>query len=402
MSLPAQHFYIDLRIKDKSGVNTSVTELQLTNSNLGYITITEDILSLLPKLEMVINDVGGLIESFPLLDNDVMSIVISQYEDGEPSIEMDFIISDYEFDSDNGANHFNKIKIVGYAYSEDLFVPYRNRSFNGNSVDVLKKIAKETKIEFDNPHNISPNDKMIWYQNNNNYNFIRNVLRRSYISNDGVFFYSNTKNKFVYTSFNSEIEKEENFKTEFDEERVDNFLLMENEKNIMFFNAYDVVNLTGLFNKISNYAATFGFYDLKGKYKGEVVDNIKKLTQLYNKNKRYDGQPSIFNNVGMFGNGNVFKEYPRAIVQNLYFRYNLFSTSLVLNINSMTDVKLFDKVKVGLPSPLNDDFNEVYSGYYVVGSITHNITSDGVYQKKVLLCRNGINKSDELKNYEIN
>lgn len=402
MSLPAQHFYIDLKIKNKSGVNTSIVDLQLSKENLEYLIIKEDILTILPRIEMVLTDVGGLVDAFPLLDNDVMTISISPDENIDPIIDMEFIISDFSFDSDNGANHFNKMKLVGYVYSEDLFVPYRNRSFKDNSVDILKKIAKETGINFENPHNITPSDNMIWYQNQNNFNFIKHILKRAYIADDAVFFYGNTKNKFVYTSLNSEMEKEINFNAKFDENRVDNFILMENEKDVMFYNAYDVLNLNGMFNKMSNYAATFGYYNLKGEYIGGTVDKIIKFTDLYNKNKKYDGRPSIFCNAGLFGNNKVFEEYPRGIVQNKYLRYNLFATTLLLNINSMTDVKLFDKVNVSIPAILNGEINEVYSGNYLVGGITHNVTSDGVYQKKTLLCRNGINKSEELKDYEVN
>jgi len=402
MSLPAQHFYLELKIKNKSNVNSNVEDIVITKNNIEELTIREDVLSILPRIEIVINDVGGLVDSFPILDEDVMSVVVSQFEDDVPVIDMEFIISDLSFDGDSGSNHFNKVKLVGYANSLDLFVPYKNRSFNGTGADVLKKIAKETGIKFTNPHNVASSDKMIWYQNSNNYNFIKHILKRSYISNDGVFFYSNTKDNFVYTSFNSEFDKEENFYTEFDKTRVDNFILAEDEKGVMFFDAYDVVNLNGLFNKMSNYAATFGFYDLKGKYQGGIVDKIKNIADLHNKKKRYDGQPSIFCNVGMFGNKNVFEEFPRGIVQNLFYKYNLFSNSVILNINSMTDVKLFDKVNLAIPAILNGDFNEVYSGYYLVTAITHNITSDGIYQKKVLVCRNGINESEELKEYDVN
>jgi len=401
MSMPAQHYYVDLKIKNKSGVDSS-EDLVLSRSNLEYLIISENILSTLPKFEMVINDVGGLVETFPLLDNDVLSVVISPFEDSDPAIEMDFILSDHSFDSDPVDNSFSKIKIVGYMYCEDLFIPYRNRSFKGNSVDVLKKIAKETGIKFDNPNNVKSSDKMIWYQDDTNYNFVKHILKRSFVVDDAVFFYANTKNKFVYTSLNTEMEKEETLEATYNPDRVDNFLLTDKEKDKMFFNAYDVVNLNGLFNKMSNYAATFGFYDLKGEYKGGVVDRIKKFTDLYNKNKRYDGEVSISVNMGMFGNGNVYDEFPRGIVQNLYLKYNLFTTTIMLNVNSMTDVKLFDKVNLGIPAVLEGDINEVYSGYYVVGGITHSIASNGVYQKKILLCRNGINKSDELKEYDVN
>jgi len=404
MSLPAQHFYLNLRVKNKSGVNTSITDITIPRENIQYLTIREDILSILPRIEFVISDVASFVDRFVILDDDVISVIISQNEEIEPAIDMEFIISDYSFESDDSANHYNVVKFVGYAFSKNLFVPYRNRSFNDNSEGILSRIAKETGIKFDNPQRVNSSDKMIWYQDSNNFNFIKHILKRAYIPNDSIFFYSNTKNKFVYTSLRAEMKKEVNFNATFDEERVYNYLLMSDENDRMFFNSYNVVNLTGLFNKISNYAATFGFYNLRGEYIGGTVDRVDKMTDLYNKSKEYDGEPSIFCNVGLFGNNEVFEEFPRGIVQNMFLKYNLFSTTLLLNINSMTDVKLFDRVNVGIPEILDDkkSFNEPYSGNYLVGSITHNITYDGVYQKKVMLCRNGINKSDVLNDYNVN
>lgn len=404
MSLPAQHFYLSLRVKNKSSVNTSVTDINIPRENLESLTIREDILSVLPKIEIVISDVASFVDRYVILDDDIFSVVISQDEEIEPLVDMEFIISDYSFESDDAGNHYNKVKFIGYAQSKSLFVPYRNRSFNKNSSEILQDVAKETGIKFENPHSVTPNDKMIWYQNQNNFNFIKHILKRAYIPDDVVFFYGNTKNKFIYTSLKSEMNKEVDFNAKFNEERVYNYLLLSDETDIMFFNSYDVMNMTGIFNKMSNYSATFGFYNLKGEYVGGTVDRVDKMTDLYNKSKDYDGTPSIFCNTGLFGNNNVFEEFPRGIVQNMFLKYNLFTTTLLLNINSMTDVKLFDKVNVGIPEILDDKdtFNEPYSGNYLVGAITHNITYDGVYQKKVMLCRNGINKSDELKDYNVN
>ena len=401
MSLPAQHFYISLRIRNKADTNVGVDDIAIPRDNIKQLTITENVLSILPKIECVMSDVGTFVDKFTLLDDDIVSVVISQAEELDPMVEMEFNISDYEFESDNVTRQFDTVKFVGYASSKQLFVPYRNRSFNDNSSDILQKIAKETGIKFDNPHDVTPSDKMIWYQNQNNYNFIKHILTRAFISDDAVFFYGSTKNNFVYTSLNSEMEKEVDFTAKYNTDRVDNFILTVDEKDIMFFNTYDVLNVTGLFNKMSNYAATFGYYDLKGEYIGGTVDKVKKFTDLYNKSKDYDGTTSIFKNIGMFGNTNVFDEFPMGIVQNMFMKYNLFSNSVVININSMTDVKLFDKVNLGMPSPI-DEFNDAFSGLYLVGSIIHNVTFDGVYEKKVLLCRNGINQSDDLKDINVN
>jgi hypothetical protein len=177
MSFDVQNFYIDLRIKNKSNSLNSSEDLKLTKENIEYITISENVLSIVPRIEMVVNDVGGLIETFPLLDDDIMAIVISQYDSSDPMVEAEFIISDISVDSDRSSeNKYTKLKLAGYISCEKMFMPYQNRSFKGNSSSVLGKISQEVKLKFNNKLDTQSNDNMIWYQDSDNFNFINQMM----------------------------------------------------------------------------------------------------------------------------------------------------------------------------------------------------------------------------------
>ena len=142
---------------------------------------------------------------------------------------------------------------------------------------------------------------------------------------------------------------------------------------------------------------------MKGSEKNSIISESKNFTDLFNKYKMYDGLASSVINFGFMSNPNVFKDYYKALAQNQFYRYNLFSNTISMNINSSTDVKLFDRVNLGIPSTIfkGSGLNDVYSGDYLVTAITHYIGNGIEYQKQVMLSRNGINKAEGIKEYSV-
>lgn len=403
MSTTSNYYYIDVKLKNKKVSNTTDVGVGIAVDNILYMTIKENILSTLPRLEMVINDVGSLIENNALYDKDILSIVLGTSQENDAIINLDFNVSVFASETDSEDNTSNTIKLVGYLAVDNMFVPYKNRSFEKSSIDILSEVAKECGLNFKNPQSVKSNDKMFWYQDDNNFTFIKHVLKRSYVDNDAVFFYTNAQGDTIYTSLNKEMDKEEDFIARYDRNRVDNVFLDDDETNVMYYNASDILNLTEMYNNMGNYGASFGLYNLKGETENGIITDVKKFTDLKNRLKEYDGEPTTFNNIGLISNPNVFDQFPKAIIQNFYFKYNLFSVSISLTINASTDVKLFDKVNLAFNSTLDrDTINDVYSGHYLVTGITHNVTNSNKYEKQVILSRCGMNKTDNIREYEVN
>ena len=73
-----------------------------------------------------------------------------------------------------------------------------------------------------------------------------------------------------------------------------------------------------------------------------------------------------------------------------------------LYVNPTDRVKLMDIIKITIPSVIsNDDINEVHSGKWLVGGITHALSIGGAYKRVLVLFRNGFNSSTELKSSEM-
>jgi hypothetical protein len=393
--LPGVQFYLRLTIK---GTDYNPT-------NIYNIVIKEWIFNILPTIEIQLLDDGYLTEIFPLEDNEDIDIVLAKNEDDENPIELTFVLNDYEVGI-QGDNRKSIVSLTGYLKVDDMFVS-KSRSFSTqNSSSVLQQISNEIGLTFVNSQNIVPSDNMTWHQaSQNNLEFIRHVLDRVYIPNDVAFFYGNTSKELVFTSLVSEINKENIKRAKFSIEGFQLDIKDENDINdTIWYSSYSIVNCSGYFNKINGYGFGYGYYDLNGNIVYNEYSNITKLTDLSFRNKNYVGKIVKYNNCNKdYIAGNLYGvEYFESMLRNRFLKDNFFANSLVLNVNALSQVKLMDTIDIDIPSLFNEgESNEVMSGFYLVAGVQHQISNGGIYNKKVALGRNGMNKSPDLKSYEV-
>lgn len=362
----------------------------IANNNIDSLTIREWTLGFLPKLELTIYDAGALLESVNLRENDEIDVTLAKHFEVENQLNMVFLLNDYSV-SVIGDNRMFQINISGFLKVEDMFIE-KTRSFNSStSVDILRRIASESELGFRNPRNIISADKMNWIQSSkSNYEFIKHVLKRSNVYNDVLFFYADHKNEFVVTSLNKEIDKKE--------ERIAKFNVSETETktdprdNTVYYNAYDILNKNGYVNKTIGYGSSVDYYNTK-ENKCIKYDRFKKMGEMsfvddkYKGNTVYGVQGGIYNNLNLYG-----EKYYESFIRNSFLIKNFFAFSVVIQINSEENINLFDKINLVMPSNITEEFNEIYSGSYLVGGIIHNIQSGGIYKKMLSLHKNGMNR----------
>lgn len=375
------------------------------------LVIREWVVDHLPRLELILVDDGTLSEVFPLEDNDQIDITIATNEDNsdDSHVQMSFTMLDYKINPYRESAQF--VKISGFMKTNDIFSS-RNRSFsNVNSSTVLADIADEEGVMFVNPWNVTPSDNMTWYQYNlNNYDFIRHVLRRSHITDDAAFFYGNSNGSFIFTSLRSETDKSDVTFARRNIDKATKFALAEEDVDTIWFDNYDIVNFNGYNNKICGYGATYTYFDL-----ADIVTNTLFYRNLYGELSFRDRTKVTTNGANpscspVYGHmNNVYDEYFESLVRNPMLIKQFFSFSLVINANGLSKVNLFDKINLIMPAYFggrgktdnDNDVNEVMSGEYLVGGITHKISSGGVYNKMISLHRDGMNKSPYLTNYTV-
>lgn len=391
--ITGQNFYCKLLIKD----------LEYNPSNLNYLIIREWVFSVLPTVEIQFVDEGYLSETSPLEDGEDIQILIAKDEDSEEIIEMTFTLMDYDFGI-IADNRRSIVTLTGHLKVSDFFLN-RNRSFSQQaSTNVLEQIATESGLTFSNPLSIVSDDTMTWFQaNQSNFQFIQHVLKHSYLADDVIFFYGNTQNEFVVTALKPEIDKSVNYKVKYSVEKTENNYEDENEPDTIWYAGYDIVNRLGYYNRKLGYGFKYEYYNLTDKI-DETYNTVSKMTELIYRNQDYITSPTTpmkYRYGGDFIENNVYDEkFFESKLRNKFLRENFFGMSLVLNVNAISTVKLFDKIDLVMPSLfIETESNEVYSGEYLVGGIQHELTKNGAYKKKISVHRNGINKAETLDTY---
>lgn len=392
--LPGQQFYLELSIKGE----------RYNPNNIQYFVIREWIFNILPTIELMLADEGYLTEADPLEDGSEIEVLLAKSEDDPNPLEMTFLVDDYTVEI-MGDNRKSLVSITGHLKVDKMF-EIQSRSFSKrNSAEVLQQIASECGLKFSNPRNITPTDNMVWLQASvSNQDFIGQVLKRSYIPNDCTFFYGNHNNEFVYTSLLTEMEKQEIKKTKFNIENFERFSKDDQDKdNTIWFGSYSIVNYSGYFNKKLCYGFEYDYYDLDGNNVFQEYSDIKKLTELSFRNKKNINGVFLADNVKDYIASNVYGEkYFESFSRNDFLKDNFFSNSVVLSVNSLSQVNLMDILDVDIPSLIEaEQSNEVMSGFYLVCGIQHEVTNGSIYRKKVAIGRNGMNKSANVKDYEV-
>jgi len=382
--LPAQQFFCTLNFKGQ----------QIDASNIISLTIREHVLDILPRIDLTIADLGHMIETLTIEDDDILTVSIAKDSESKAFLTCDFAMGDYEVQV-QGSNQMLHINMPGNLMDTDMF-KIKTRAFkNKSSQDMLKVIAQETGLPFTNPLKVIPSDQMTWYQcTQNNYGFIKHILKRAYVFNDVVLFYATTQNKFVYTSLNKEITKL-NYKNAVYNVEQTEIKTDDNDQNI-YYNSFDIVNLSALFNNVSSIGLQASYFDAKlGSQKAMVNFPFKLLTNSSFINKDNFGDIVYDHYYGTYNNLNLYSEkYFESEIRNKYLINNFFANSVAIQINADNQVQLFDKINVAIPSIVSsNNQNNVMSGMYLVGGIVHHVSLNGIYKKTLLLNRNGNNAS---------
>lgn len=381
-----QKFYARVKIND----------IEIQAQNIISLTIREWVFDVLPRIEIKMVNAGYILETMQIEDGDVIDVIIAKHDEDPNPLEMKFLLCDH-YTVPEGDNRKLIVSVSGILKVSDMFFPIKTRSFSkSSSVDIFQTIANEANITFTNPDNVTANDIMNWYQiNSSNFTFIKHVLKRANVTNDAVFFYTNSKNNFVYTTLKTNMRKKEVGIARYDVEKFGATILDDQDTNkTMWFNGYDIANSSSYYNKKIGYGTNYTYIGTDGTINKADYSDKSKMTNMLFRNKDAEGQAVLNRTYGMNNDLNLYDtSYFEALIRNKYLRDTFFSCSVVININALCQVNLFDKVNLVLPSILDNKMSDPYSGLYLVCGITHSIVKNGIYQKMLSLHRNGMNNS---------
>lgn len=408
----------------------SIKKVEVPASSIINVVIKEWITDVLPRIEIDLSDNGRFIDQFPFEDNDVIRIELNHFIFDDPPIKMDFILQDYVIkNSAPGKSQQALITLSGLLKTNEFTFSIKNRSFsNMNSMEVFKAIFNESKItksdenglkKFDN--RVTPSDNMNWLQiNQNNMEFTKHVLTRSFVDQeDTPFLYTTRNGLMVHTSLNTELNKKQQDiiqmsydirsatlnSMNFSEDELEDLLEDEKENegnNSMFFYNWYYKNCSGYSNKSNSYGRRLSYYDLTNDVLKEIKTDIHKLSTHSLKELDKIGIMTKQDDYGILDTSNVHSDYMLAKTQNKYLKEDFFSSYLVVYTRPSNNLNLFDRVNIRIESllPIESVSDEVHSGQYIVGGIIHQASKNSLYNTIVVLFRNGLNVKGLLKDFE--
>jgi len=381
---------IDMSFRQNWYCKISIDDNELIPKNIVSCSIREWVFDFLPRIELQIQDDGALTEAFPIKDDSVLSIVLGVDPDDENMIEADFDIVDKTIDVIAG-NKQTLISLSGLLKTNNFFWPIKSRSFsNKTSVDVVQTIANEIGLKFVKGDNLNTSDLMSWLQLNiNDYDFLRHILQRLYVPNSTGFIYGTVQNELIMTSLKNEIEKGQSIQAKYSVKNFTNYKIIdEQDKNTIWYKDYNFVNYTNQMNRLAAYGLQGNYYNFVGNQTVNISDNSTTLSE--SSYKAHSGE-NVRND--MFGIlNNVYDEYFQARLQNEFWKKSFFGISVLVGINPVYPVRLFDKIEFNVESLTSEERNEVQSGEYLVAGITHNVAKKSNYRKIISLHRNGDNE----------
>jgi len=364
-----------------------INGVQLIPSNILSLTIREWIFNTLPRIELIIMDDGVLTEGYSVIEGSLIDVSIGNDENDENILSMQFEAQDVAVDV-LGDNKMTNIVITGLMKTNNIFKVKNRVIQNRSSIEALTFLANEVGLSIDNLDNISTLDRMSWLQINiDNFKMFKHILARANKPEDVIFCFGNSQSKLNITSLKTIIEKPEIIRCRYNLEKFSQTSFDQNEKEIVWFNSYDVVNINGTFHKMGGTGFAFDYYD-------------KQVNRKKNSNKNYliaDIEDTSTSNMNtehqIFGmqSENVYEEYFESIVRNKQLLYSFFGQSMVLAVNPVSIIKLAEKLDVLIPSMVNNEINDVLSGQYIVGGITHNVSKGAFYRKRISIHRSGLN-----------
>jgi hypothetical protein len=381
-------------ISDYSGLanyflKLKIGDLEVPTDSVSSIVIRENIFDQIPRLELMIQDNGSLNEIFPLKDNTIISVEIGKNKDSNHMVA-DFIVDNFSCDILMGQSS-NVFTITAFLNNKNLFFPVKTRAFNNNSLEILKKLASEIGWSAVSKIN-SSNDKMKFLQiNQNNLDFIKHVLERSYIPNDLMFAYAETSNKFTITSLKTAI-KSEKFKIcryDLKNAAADSFESKADEQTL-WSNGFKHESLMGWLLKTSGYGLAASYYNLKKSVSISSKIDSHDLTEISSQN--FNGNMTDSVNFGTLTE-NMHKNYYLAKIQNRQLLGSQFTNLLTTKINPLGEVSLMDLVNFTMNSINVTQINRIFSGEYLITGICSYASKGAPLQKELLLMRTGTNKS---------
>lgn len=368
---------------------------QIRESNISYLKLYHD--GILPKVNIIFTDEYGIIEDTGFPENDSsFEIFLNSGSDSIKSIHIKFKIEDFK----NMTKTSGKKKYImcGTFDLTDLYINKYKAFRDKTSFSAIRDICKEMGLGFNS--NISDTkDSMTWLQRGDNIDFIRSIIKRSYISDESYLIgYIDYYYCFNYLDIEKELNRDISNDVNVDSSGVNSIdsndvkektkLNLTNNKGVsnsnLFIESYKILN-----NSMSS-AINNGFF-IKTRYydslnKTHLLFNIDSITDkddgkiIVLKGKQNDKDyydRNVSNNwMGKIDTDNVHQNYSYSFIQNKINLDNITKISMDISLPNLNwSIYKFQKISINMTplstTPVKDEIIWKLSGEWLITTIDY-------------------------------
>lgn len=379
-----------------------IKKMEVTPDDLIKLVIREWCFSTLPRLELTFEHEGFYMDRLPFEDGDVINVQYSLDDLADPIIA-EFIIESFQISNMGEVKGSAVIvEIVGVLKTENMLDTLHNRSFSqSKSTEVISKIGSELGLT---PEiKVESNDAMTWLQlNQNNYEFLKCVVGKSFVIDDDMpLCFSQMDRNLTYTTIETAQQSEVKYilinDSAYTVLNTEDDIIPKTTKYkkkdcpIVYYNDYDFYNISTLVNQNGGYGSRITYFDKVEDGMVDVDSNDDTITLTTHSNKNKDKVGEITRHIIKQDiTDNVHGNYYKSLVQNDRKAKEFFSSYITVVCKIPSNLKIFDKVYLSLPS--TTEFPDyIHTGEYIVGGIIHDIDGNSSYVARLILFNNGIN-----------
>jgi hypothetical protein len=366
---------------------------QIQENNISYLKLYHN--GMLPEVNIIFMDEYDIIDDEGFPENDTpFEIFLNSGSDYIKSIHMKFKIKDFK----KVSKEEKRYNMTGIIDVSDLYISFYRAFRNKTSFETLKDICTQLGLGF-NSNITDTKDSMTWLQRSITLDFMRDIIKRSYISDDSFmigyidFYYCfnyidvekemkrdisndvNINSTNISSSNNDNVEEKTRLELSTDNGLSSSNLYIENFKvlNRTMSNAisngffvrtryYDTLNKTQL---------TFNVDSLTDKDDGKII--ILKGKQS---DKEYYEKNFSNNYMGKIDTDNVHKNYSYSKTQNEINLTNMVGLSMDIYLPNLNwSIYRFQKIRINMvppsPSPTKNEVIWKLSGEWLIAGIDY-------------------------------
>jgi hypothetical protein len=371
-------------IDGKYKLEISINNKPLNSFILEEFIIYENMIQILPTMDLTFISNSDLLEATPLLDGSQVDIDLTIFGLGKGSqdenIRMEFLLFKYQATELSEGIKYT----LNCIYSAPDFLDARIESVNGSSFEVFSLMANRSRLNLVADPSI---DKQVWIRNGIKGNlWLNHVNNHSWSSETSAFVYAVSRHRDLLR-YNITERASRNPAWTFIPERETNNLSI--DKNAMIYKYPHFKSNAGLLNSFFGYGRELSSFDIQtSEHTKHKPTTFIKRTNFMNLNEKRE-TPQRYEFQGFNNSLNVHPNYFLAYAQNQRFK-SFYSVNVEIITDYPKNIKILDRVNLLLNNEAAQSVRNTYAGHYFIDKIT-TVIDPTTAIRRVSLVREGFN-----------